>query len=220
MQNKRNWKSEEILKFAEWLWDNDQRSYSILAMHGVCWGIKIGNLLKMKWSDIIENDSAKNELNIENQIINISPFCQKLNLTLYKELKPTINNFIHVNKTGKLIDTSNLSKNLQRLSEKYSEDCDIEINELKPLIGSSFQIAWIIDMLEFNHYSKNAFIDIAKYLKKKSVKDLEDYVGLNPKETQMKFDLLDSKGAEIIMQPKELIKGKIIRKDFSIRFNN
>ena len=59
MCESRNWTSEEILKFAEWLWENDQRSYSILAMHGVCWGIKIGNLLvaqydfpnTMSWGD-------------------------------------------------------------------------------------------------------------------------------------------------------------------------
>jgi hypothetical protein len=220
MIENRNWTSQEILKFAEWLWENDQRSYSILAMHGVCWGIKIGNLLEMKWSDIIENGRSKTELTFDKEVIKVSLFCQKLNETLYKELRPEINSKIHINKTGKVIDTSNLSKNLQRLSEKYSKDCGVDLIGLNPLIGSSFQIAWLIDMLEFNHFSKNAFSDLAKHVKKKTVKDLEDYVGMKPMDTQIKYDLLDSKGAEIILQPIEMLNGKRIIKDFAIRFNN
>jgi hypothetical protein len=192
MKDKRNWNSKEILKFAEWLWDNNQTSYSILAIHGVCWGVKIGNLLEMKWSDIIENGISKTEIIIDKEIIKVSPFCQQLNETLFQEFKADINNKIHINKTGKIIDTSNLSKNLQRLSEKYSKECEIELQDLKPLIGSSFQIAWIIDMLEYNHFSKNAFSDLAKHLKKKTVKDLEEYIGLTPKETQIKYDLIIS----------------------------
>ena len=220
MCESRNWTSEEILKFAEWLWENDQRSYSILAMHGVCWGIKIGNLLEMKWSDIIENGKPKTEIIIEKETIKVSPFCQELNYTLFRELRPNINDYIHINKTGKLIDTSNLSKNLQRLSEKYSIENEINTDELKPLIGSSFQIAWIIDMLEYNHFSKNAFSDLAKHLKKKTVKDLEEYIGLKPKETLIKHDLLDTKGAEIILESMEIKNGKKSKKDFTIRFNN
>ncbi len=220
MNESRNWTSKEILKFAEWLWENDQRSYSILAMHGVCWGIKIGALLDMKWSDIIENGIPKNEIIIEKETIKVSPFCQQLNFTLFMELSPNINDYIHVNKTGKLIDTSNLSKNLQRLSDKYSIENEINTDNLKPLIGSSFQIAWIIDMLEYNHFSKTAFSDLAKHLKKKTVKDLEEYIGLKPMETLIKHDLLDTKGAEIIMQQLVVINGKKTKKDFSITFKN
>ena len=220
MYNNRNWTSEEILKFAEWLWENNQRSYSILAMHGVCWGIKIGNLLEMKWSDIIENGKAKTELIFDKEVIKVSSFCQQLNETLYKELRPEINSKIHINKTGKVIDTSNLSKNLQRLSEKYSKEFEIELVGLNPLIGSSFQIAWIIDMLEFNHFSKNAFSDLAKHLKKKTMKDLEEYIGIKPKETQIKYDLLDTKGAKLTIHHLGIINGKKSSKDFSITFKN
>ncbi len=226
MNDKRNWNSKEILQFAEWLWENDQKSYAILAIHGVCWGVKIGNLLEMKWSDIIENGISKTEIIIDKEVIKVSQFCQELNDRLYRFSRETrgfindINNKIHINKTGKIIDTSNLSKNLQRLSEKYAKECGVELEDLKPLIGSSFQIAWIIDMLEYNHFSKNAFSDLAKHLKKKTVKDLEEYIGLKPKETQIRYDLLDNKGAEILIEPKHRVNGKTYIKDFTIRFNN
>ena len=114
---KKNWNTKEVLKFSTWLWDERQYSYSLLAMHGICWGLKIGNQLNLKWEDIIdERGNPKDVLIIdkESEPIEISPFCKELNCILFRELKPQINDFIYINyKTKKLIETSNLSKNLK-----------------------------------------------------------------------------------------------------------
>ena len=151
----KHWNTKDILNFALWLWEEKQTAYSLLAIHGTCWGLKIGTQLALKWEDIIdEKGNTKKYLDLKGEDSNreISPFCAQLNFLIYKELKPKKEELIYVNhKTKKIIETSNLSKNLQRFAEAYMNENNINSLDYYPIKGASFQIAWARDILEINN---------------------------------------------------------------------
>lgn len=223
-----NWNTKEILKFSTWLWEERQYSYSLLAIHGICWGLKIGNQLNLKWEDIIdEKGNPKDILIIDKDIdsIKISPFCKELNSILYQELKPNKSDLIYVNyKTKKVIETSNLSKNLQRFSEAYLIDFYGEdfVSKFETMKGTTFQLAWVLDMLESYNYSKKAFIEVGNYIGKKTLKEMINFVGCEPKvpieEIKIRFDLIDSQGVQIVKEVRNKIGNKVRISDFGFIF--
>jgi len=228
--NKQNWNTKEILKFSTWLWDEQQYSYSLLALHGIFWGLKIGTQLNLKWNDIInENGIPKDVLNINSDIdsILISPFCKEVNNMAFQELRPNITDLIYINnKTKKIIETSNLSKNLQRFSEVYLLEEYGEGNELnlEPMKGTTFQLAWVLDMLKINNYSKKSFLDVGKYIGKKTLKEMINFVGFEPieptEEIKMRFDLIDNQGVQIVKQIVNKVGNKNKRSDFIFVFKD
>jgi hypothetical protein len=164
----KNWNTKDILKFANWLWEEKQYGFSLLAIHGVFLGLKTGTQLGLKWEDFIdEKGKPKLQLDLKGKEQNreISSLCAKLNFAFYNELRPKKEDFIYVNfKTKKVIESSNISRNLQRLAELYLVDNNIKIYDYFPIKGNSFQIAWAIDILEFNNYSKKINILIIWYI--------------------------------------------------------
>lgn len=226
--NKVNWNTKEILKFSTWLWDERQYSYSLLAMHGICWGLKIGSQLNLKWEDIIdEKGNPKDVLIIdkESEPIKISPFCRELNNMVFRELKPKISDLIYVNyKTKKVIETSNLSKNLQRFSESYIIDLygDDAVSKFETMKGTTFQLAWVLDMLSIYNYSKKSFVDVGSYIGKSTLKEMIKFVGFEPKEPiqeiKMRFDLIDAQGVQIVRQVRSRLGNKSKFSDFGFVF--
>ena len=223
-----NWNTKEILKFSTWLWEERQYSYSLLAMHGICWGLKIGSQLNLKWEDIIdEKGNPKDVLTIDKDVdsIKISPFCKELNSIVYQELKPNKSDLIYINyKTKKVIETSNLSKNLQRFSEAYLIDLYGEAfaSKFETMKGTTFQLAWVLDMLESYKYSKKAFIEVGNYIGKKTLKEMINFVGFEPKapieEIKIRFDLIDNQGVKIVKEVRNKIGNKVRISDFGFVF--
>jgi hypothetical protein len=226
----KNWDSKELLKFSTWLWEERQFTYSMLVFHGFCWGLKIGTQLNLKWSDIIyENGKPKSILKIEDEVDReISENCQIMNAIYFNYLKPKTNDLMYINrKTNKIIETSNLSKNLQRFSNEYVIDVYMEDkNEMfYPMKGSTFQLAWVIDMLKEYNNTRKAFIDIGKFLGKNSIKEMINFVGFEPIEPndniEMKFDILERLGVRVSEYETEYLNGlKLIRTAFQIEFED
>ena len=226
--DKQNWNTKEILKFSTWLWDERQYSYSLLALHGICWGLKIGTQLNLKWDDIIDEEgNSKDFLNISNDIepIPISPFCKELNQILFKKQRIKLSDLIYVNyKTKKIIETSNLSKNLQRFSEaylieEYGKDNGLNFETMK---GTTFQLAWVLDMLKIHNYTKKSFLDVGKYIGKKTLKEMINFVGFEPEEPteeiKMRFDLIDNQGVQIVKDVRNKIGNNVKISDFVFVF--
>jgi hypothetical protein len=136
---------------------------------------------------------------------------------IFKELKPSLTELVYTNfRTKKPIDYKNLSKNLQRMADGYIADSKIYTKDLYPLKGMSFQIAWAIDVLKHNKLSRQAFADVGAYLGKQNVPDMIEFVKLMPVEpvTEIRFDLVDLKNAEIKLEPLEKSRNAIRIKDF------
>ena len=226
---KQKWNTKEILKFSTWLWDERQYSYSLLALHGICWGLKIGTQLNLKWNDIIdEKGNSKDILNIGNDIdpITISSFCKELNFVVFQALMPERADLIYINyKTKKIIETSNLSKNLQRFSEAYLVEVygEESVLNFETMKGTTFQLAWVLDMLKLYNYTKKAFIDVGKFIGKKTLKEMINFVGFEPleptEEIKMCFDLIDNQGVKIVTQIINKVENKTKFSDFAFVFN-
>ena len=218
----RHWNTKELWQFAMWLWEEKYFEYFLLTVHGTFWGLKFGQQLKIKWGDLIDlNGKPKNKLFINNTFsgVEISPFCQNLNKVIYSELKPDKNDLVYAHfRTKKLIDYKNLSKNLQRFAEKYCLENSISLDGIEPLKGTSFQIAWAIDVLRHNNYRKQAFVDLAEYMGKPGFKDIIEFTNIKPIEnkTDIRFDLPDIRNASIEMETRERKKNAIRIKDFFI----
>lgn len=216
----RHWSTKELWQFATWQWEQKYYEYFLLTIHGTCWGIKIGQQLKIKWGDLINKSfNPKSNLVIDgvDMGIEVSPFCKELNLMIFKELKPSLNELVYTNfRTKKPVDYKNLAKNLQRMADSYMSESNIDAKELYPLKGMSFQIAWAIDVLKHNKLSRQAFADVGAYLGKQNVPDMIDFVKLMPvePETEIRFDLVDLKNAKIIKEPLEKSRNAIRIKDF------
>jgi hypothetical protein len=218
----RYWSTKELWEFAMWQWEQKYYEYFLLTIHGTCWGIKIGQQLKIKWVDLInKTHTPKSKLVIDgvDHGIEISPFCQELNLMIFKELKPNLNELVYTNfRTKKPIDYKNLSKNLQRMADGYKAETKFNAQELYPIKGMSFQIAWAIDVLKYNKFSRQAFADVGAYLGKQNVPDMIEFVKLKPVEqtTEIRFDLVDLKNARIVHEPILISRNAIRIKDFTL----
>ena len=220
----KNWNTKDILKFANWLWEEKQYGFSLLAIHGVILGLKTGTQLGLKWGDFIdEKGKPKLQLDLKGKEQNreISPLCAQLNYALYNELKPKKEDYIYINfKTKKIIEGTNLSKNLQRYAEAYLIDNNLNVYDYYPIKGNSFQVAWALDIIKYNNYSKKAFADLTEFLGKKSIKELIEFVGVSPiEESTIRFDMLEIKKVRLLIEPIVKNKNSLSRPDFMFVFD-
>jgi len=181
----------DFLKFSNELYLNKYFGESLLVLHGISFGVKIGNQLKLKWSDFItEKGKVKNFIVVDNRTIPLNNKCKVLTIKVYKLLqdKINLNDFIYTNKKGIILSTSNLSKDLKRLAQKLF---GIEYNDLT---ASSLEKSWALSIIEHNGYDKSIFIYLKDYLGKKTMTELIEFVGVKPKEKNVIcFDLIDYK---------------------------
>ena len=179
----------EYLAFSDELFIGGYYGESLLVLHGISFGVKIGKQLKLKWSDFInEKGQIKDFIVIDGQTIPLNEKSKLRTFRTYKLLKDKINlsDYIYTTKKGNVLSTDNLSKNLKRLAKKIF---DIDYKDLTP---TSLEKAWALSIIEHNNYSKSIFIELKEYLGKKSMTELIEFVGVEPKEKNIiRFDLID-----------------------------
>lgn len=190
------WSTENLVMFGMWLVEKGEYGYGLLCIHGSCLGIKIGSLLKLTWYDFIddngerfpnENDNfpSKNELIITNEkkdakrIIELSSFIQRYTRQVYANqfdyYTCDVDAHIYINvKTGKLLSTSSLNRELNKLYEQFKLEVysltflDLKFRELKT---NTFEIAWGRDMVQKYNCTKKVFIAVSKYMGHRTVND-------------------------------------------------
>jgi hypothetical protein len=191
------WSTENIVLFGKWLTEKqNEHGYGLLCIHGACLGIKIGSLLKLKWSDFIDvaNNECKSTLIIKDekktkrQIIELSNYVRRYTewafMNDYWDLDRDIDGPIYINlKTNKLLTTSTLNRELNRFYDKFKleilEQSDLEIT-LEPIKTNFFEIAWARDMVKKYNYTKKIFIEVSKYLGHRTVNDTINLIGIEP----------------------------------------
>ena len=190
------WSTENLVMFGMWLVEKGEYGYGLLCIHGSCLGIKIGSLLKLTLYDFIddngerfpnENDNfpSKNELIITNEkkdakrIIELSSFIQRYTRQVYANqfdyYTCDVDAHIYINvKTGKLLSTSSLNRELNKLYEQFKLEVysltflDLKFRELKT---NTFEIAWGRDMVQKYNCTKKVFIAVSKYMGHRTVND-------------------------------------------------
>ena len=102
--------------------------------------------------------------------------------------------YIHV-KTGKVLTTSSLNKELNKFYGLYSKHV-LELTglglKLRELKTNAMEIAWGRDLVKKYGYSKKAFIELSKYMGHRTVGDTISLLELQPIEgIKFSFDLFD-----------------------------
>lgn len=211
------WSTENLVMFGIWLVEKGEYGYGLLCVHGSCLGIKIGSLLKLTWHDFIddngerfpnENDNfpSKNELIITNEkkdakrIIELSSFIQRYTRQVYANQFDyntcNVDAHIYINvKTGKLLSTSSLNRELNKLYEQFKlEVYSLTFLELKfrELKTNTFEIAWGRDMVQKYNCTKKVFIAVSKYMGHRTVNDTINLFELQPNEDiKISYDMFN-----------------------------
>ena len=201
------WSTENLVLFGMWLVKQGKYGHGLLCIHGACLGVKVGTLLKLKWGDFLdytledylEEDDivpSKTELRIGNEkkdakrIYPLNYFLQSYTRKVYFELfegEDDVecfgkNIYVH-SKTGKVLTTSSLNKELNRYYEQFNnyvkELTGFGLN-LRELKTNSMEIAWGRDMVKKYGYSKKAFIELSKYMGHRTVTDTINLLEIEP----------------------------------------
>jgi hypothetical protein len=180
---------KDFIEFSDELYYSKYFGHSLLVLHGISFGIKIGRQLKLKWSDFIdEKGHVKDFIVIDEQTIPLNSTCKLRTAVIYRLLQDKIklDDYIYTTKKGNVLSTCNLSKDLKRLAKKMY---NVEYDDLTP---SSLEKVWAVSIIEHNGYDKSIFIFLREYLGKRTTTDLIEFVGVEPKEKNViRFDLID-----------------------------
>ena len=209
------WSTENIIIFSMWLLKRKEYGYSLLCIHGVCLGIKVSTLLRLKWGDFIDDtvmlddekcSMTKDELVIKNEkkdgkrIYELSNFVQGFTNYIHEEAFANatrkMDDYIYINeKTGKVLSTSTLNRELNKLYSLFKQEVldstYIELN-FTPLKTSTFEIAWARDMVAKYNYSKKIFILVSKHMGHRTVTDTINLLGIEPNDdVKICYDLFN-----------------------------
>ena len=184
-----NLDTNDLLDFGIKLYQRRNYGEALLVIHSMSFGVKIGKVLPLKWSDLIHKNQVKDKIIINGKTIPLNETCKEITTLVYFKIKRKIklDDYVYVNKKQKLLETSNLSKNLKRLA------LGIYDKTYNHLTSSSMERAWALSVVEANHYSKEAFIMLTQYMGKRSVKDTIEFLGCEPKsQTEIRHDYIDN----------------------------
>lgn len=187
------WTTEALVFFGTWLNKKEEYGYGLLCIHGSVLGLKLSAQLKLKWGDFIDprTDECYKDLEYTNGRpinIQINHYIQRITQAIFASIYDGKNvNYdspVYVNKrTGKILTTSSLSRELQRFYEQFKKEIyDKTLLELKfrEMKYSTFEIAWGRDMVKHYYYSKKVFIAVSKYMGHRTLNDTIKLLELKP----------------------------------------
>lgn len=215
-ENNKIWTTENLVMFGMWLVNRGDYGYGLMCIHGSCTGIKIGQLLKLTWSDFVVNVKgdyvdleadfpSKKEIVIlskkdGNRIVPISDFIKIYTRAVYDDLDLKTRDIeapIYINtKTGKVLTTSSLNRELNKLYEQFRMEVfqltylKLTLRELKT---NTLEIAWGRDMVQKYNCTKKAFIAVSKYMGHRTVNDTISILEIEPNdEIVFSYDMYNS----------------------------
>ena len=188
----KHWSSELLTLLGIWLWEQGEYGHALLCITGPQWGFKMSTQLKICWNDVVDFEDyfVKSEFYFEdeNTTRQITGLAYK-----YIELAGDIVDIDYVEdsmyknyKTGKLLSTSTLNRELQKFSEAFLADLEErtgKVFSLKPLKSNAFQIACMMKQLQKYHYSKRCFVSVSKFMGHRTLKDTIKLLEVEPFDT-------------------------------------
>jgi hypothetical protein len=183
------WDTKGLTFLGFWALKKHQYGHGLLIFHATAFGAKVGNLLHIKW-DVFKKEVTKDYVFFDYEDIEIETSNgEKLTFGfhLIKQCEFVFNHIIKQNpnfsyddfmytnsKTGKVITTSTLKRELQTLYKKTKEEI-IELTgyELiyREIETNAFEIAWGREVVNYYRFAKQAFIKVSKRMGHRTLKD-------------------------------------------------
>lgn len=183
------WDTKGLTFLGYWALKKNNFGHGLLIFHATAFGAKVGNLLHFKW-DVFKKDITKDYVYFDYNDIELEASNgEKLlfGFRLIKQCEFVFNaiikqnpnfphdEFIYTNsKTGKVLTTSTLRRELQNLYKKTKE----EIKELtgyellyREIETNAFEIAWGREVVNYYRFAKQAFIKVSKRMGHRTLKD-------------------------------------------------
>lgn len=202
MSTTKNWNTEALVLFGLWLIKNGERGYGLLCIHGSILGLKIGELLKLKWEDFIITEGI--EAGESREFLEFNDERLEKKEQGYRELNEFIRSFTHnqyhtffeenkyypdkdfiycKSNSKKVFTTSTLNRELQKFQSEFKKEIFSKTTlnfNFKELKTNAFEIAWALDMVRSYSYSKKVFIAVSKYMGHRTLKHTIDILGVEP----------------------------------------
>lgn len=191
------WSSESLVIFGLYLIKKGEYGYGLLLIHGASLGMKIGELLPLKWCDFIDDfsDECFEKLQFGKDVSDkdsrgyryLNHFVQRITTNVYQETEGiSTHDFVYIKtKSKQVLSTSTLNRELQKLYEGFKVDVYketlLELN-LRELKSNAFEIAWARDMVAYYALSKKAFVAVSKHMGHRTLKNTIELLELEPRD--------------------------------------
>ena len=191
------WDTNGLTFLAYWALRKRQYGHSLLIFHATAFGAKPGNLLHLRWNifkkELVDGYVTFDKNEFETEAGNGEKLLFELDLITHCEFvfnviirqnpKYSFDDYMYTNsKTGKVLTTSTLRRELQTLYKKTKEDikelygCELLYREMET---NAFEIAWAREIVRYYRFTKQAFIKVSKRMGHRTLNDTIALLGFD-----------------------------------------
>lgn len=197
----KHWTGKQLIYFSEYIHSPTRYGWSLLALHNTIWGMKMFDMLKLKWSHLLDEDLKPKQWMEYEKNDSVRPIesstiiLRSLRRIIDMDIDIKLDEPIYVNHKGKLLNTSTLNREFNSLVEEFKKVVTDKTGlpwNLKPIKTNTFQIAWALDMLEEFDCHKSIFGIVSRHMKHNSIADTVKLLGVEPREEDEVFLLFNN----------------------------
>lgn len=176
---------DKMMTLIKKLEKDDEYKFMLLISLGSFFGIRISDILKLKWSDLLDKEEIEllEKKTGKYRKIKAATDLQSIITKAHKELKPKRDNqLIFLNKYGtQAFTVQYVNWKLKRIAKKYELGIDFKSHVLRKTFGRK-----VYSM----HKNEHALLLLSELFSHKSIAVTKRYLGLREEELQSVYDKL------------------------------
>jgi len=174
---------EKMMSLIKRLEKDEEYKFMLLISIGSFFGIRISDILRLKWDDILNKEEFELTEKKTNKYrkIRIAPDLQKIIVKAYRELKPQSNNqLIFLNKYGtQAFTVQYVNWRFKQIGKKYKLGIDFKSHVMRKSFGRK-----VYSM----HKNEHSLLLLGSLFSHKSIGITKLYLGLRDEELQSVYD--------------------------------
>ncbi len=221
----KHWTGKQLIYFSEFIWSPDNYGWSLLALHSTSWGMKMFDMLKLKWKDILNEDMSLKEWmdypknKKSRPILTNTAITRSINKVIDLGGTIKLDEPIYVNHKDKPLSTSTLNREFNNLVKGFKREIDRTTNRtwnLKPIKSNTFEIAWALDQLNEFDFDSRMFGIVSRHMGHNSIADTIKLLEVEPREDDELFFVFNGHSFRKPLDFKEMEHDEIAEKFYSI----
>lgn len=232
------WTSQILINIGLDLWIEKKHGHAILLIIGSQLGLRIGDLLDLKWKDLIDFKNGRRLGKLE---LKKDDFERPLNdhlvgfiETVADSLKVEKDDFVFQNyKTGNQFTTASLNRDLRNITNKihadFYDDLDgvtvndspiVELNKSfleTPIKTKDIELGWARDEVIARGQTHQSFVWMSKFLNHKNTKYTIEQLGLEVMDDAPRFN--HQWLHPVVQNFREAIQDELDQREYLIKLN-